>query len=231
MTHYLVVAHETADRPDLARALARVAADDPAAVFTLLVTATASMRGMTGHTTAFERLAHDAAERARQELRGAGIHLVRVLAGDGSPSIAVEDELRLHQQMYDAVVLCTRAPGLRSWLAGDIRTQIEAAAGLPVLHLHARSTDTWRRAPAPRSVRWSRWWALTRFAPAEQDPTGSVPTRRQLLPVLALMLLYLTAGLALAITVNRGFLLNDAVAILLYSSVVGGLLFLLRSES
>ncbi len=104
MTHYLVVAHETAGRPDLARALTRVAVDDAGAVFTLLVTATASMRGLTGHTPHLERVAHEAAERARVELRDACIHLVRVLAGDGSPPIAVEDELREHPERYDAVL-------------------------------------------------------------------------------------------------------------------------------
>ncbi len=100
-----------------------------------------------------------------------------------------------------------------------------------MLHLHARSPDTWSRAPAPRSARWSRWWALTRFAPSTAERTGASPTRRQLLPVLLLMLVYLAGGLVLAITVNRGFLLNAAVALVLYSSVIGGLLLLLRHES
>ncbi len=218
MTHYLVIAHGGIGA-ELASSLGRVLVDDPAAVFTLLVPDARAAR---------EREAAGSARLAREQMQATGIHPVRALAGDGSPAVAVDDELRLHPGMYDAILLCTPPPGLRSWIGGDLRTQLEERAGLPTLHLHPRAVDTWSRARAPRSVRWTRWWEWTRFASTAEDRAGAAPTGRQLLPVLAMMLVYLSAGLVLAFTVNRGFLFTDAVAFLLYAAVVGGLLFLLR---
>ena len=58
-----------------------------------------------------------------------------------------------------------------------------------------------------------------------------MPSRRQMLPFYALMALYLLGGLSLAVFVNRGFLLNDAVAAVLYTVVIGGLLALLRRQA
>jgi hypothetical protein len=42
---------------------------------------------------------------------------------------------------------------------------------------------------------------------------------------------YLLGGLVLALTVNPGFLLNDAVALVVYTLVFGGLFVVSRFES
>ncbi len=231
MTHYLVVAHGI-ESSELVTSLQRLATDDPRGVFTLLETATQPRQAFTGRTPDLETAALERATEARARLAEAGVYLVRTLAGDGSVLTAVADELRARPETYDAVALCTPRPGPRAWLAGDVRTQLEVREGLPVLHLHAGATDPWRRAPRPRSARLSRWWAFTRFTPSAEEAQGSAAlSRRQLLPVLCLMIVYLLGCLGLAIGVNRAFLLNDAIALVVYAGIIGGLLAVLRSEA
>jgi hypothetical protein len=231
VTHYLVVAHGI-EADELVTCLRRLAADDARGVFTLLETATHPLQAFTGHTRELEDLALGRVREAQVQLRAAGVYLVRVLAGDGSVLTAVADEVRARPETYDAVALCTPRPGWRAWLMGDLRTQLEAREGLPVLHLHAGASDVWGRAPRPRNARVSRWWALTRLAPStEEAGRGPMLSRRDLRPVLGLLCVYLVGCLGLAIGVNRGFLLNDAIAIVVYSVVIGGLFFALRSEA
>ncbi|MBM4416447.1 MAG: hypothetical protein FJ035_09505, partial [Chloroflexi bacterium] len=135
MTHYLVVAHHTPPGACLGDALARVAADDAGAAFTLLVTATHPLRALKGHTPELEAAARRRAAAATADLRARGIYLARAFAGDGAAGVAIGDELRAHPDRYDAIALVTARPGARAWLRGDVRARIEAATGLPVLHL------------------------------------------------------------------------------------------------
>lgn len=230
MTHYLVVAHGI-EVDDLVTCLRRLAGDDAQGVFTLLETSTHPLQAFTGHTRELEDLALARVREAQARLREAGVYLVRVLTGDGSVLTAVADEVRARPETYDAVALCTPRPGWRAWLGGDVRTQLEAREGLPVLHLHAGASDVWLRAARPRNARVSRWWALTRLAPSTEEASrGPMLSRRDLLPVICLISVYLVGCLGLAIGVNRGFLLNDAVAITVYTVVIGGLFVALRSE-
>lgn len=231
MTHYLVVAHRI-EAGELVGCVRRLLTDDPSGVVTLLETATDPWQAFTGHTPALEAAASARAAEARARLCEAGVYPVRVLAGDGSVLTAVADELRARPETYDAVALCTPRPGVRAWLGGDIRTQLEAREGLPVLHLHTGVSEPWRRTPKPRSARISRWWALTRLEPSTDEAAGGVGlSRRQLLPVVGLMVVYLVGCLGLAIGVNRAFLLNDAIALVVYTGIIGGLLAVLRSEA
>jgi hypothetical protein len=217
--HYLVVAHRTAGQPDLLSCLRRVQADDPGAVFTLLVTATSRTRLMTGHTPALEAA-------TREQLREAGVYLARAIAGDGSPGVAVEDELRARPETYDAVLLCTPPPGRLALVQPDPRAAIEARAGIPVLHAHADRGDVWSR--VRRENRLTRWWDRTRLPPAPGEPEDAPPTMRQLVPILGMMLAYLAGGLFLALTVNGRFILNDVIALLCYSGLLAGVFYLLR---
>lgn len=158
------------------------------------------------------------------------MYLARVVPGDGNAATAVEDELRAHPDRYEAVVLCTPLRrGLRGWVEGDLRASIQQRVPLPVFHLFQGAATPWSREPRPRVGWLSRLWERTRFATADEEPV--VPTRRQMLPFYALMALYLLGGLSLAVFVNRGFLLNDAIAAVLYTVVIGGLLALLRREA
>ena len=223
MPHYLAVAHAI-DTGELAGCLGRIARDDARSAFTLLY---ASGQDAVRETTLRLRSGS-----VRRQLEDTGVYLARTLVGDASPLVAVEDELRARPEVYDAVLLCTPRPrGLRAWLRGDVRTTLEARVQLPVFHLHADSGDPWRRTRRPRSAFLTRLWERTRFAPSAAEVRGELaPSRRQLLPVYGLVGVYLLGGLGLAITVNRGFLLNDAVAIVVYSGVIGGLVAALRAE-
>jgi hypothetical protein len=230
VAHYLVVGHRIA-ADELMTCLWRLSADDARGAFTLLETATHPWQAFTGHTPALEAAALARAGEARARLEEAGVYLVRTLAGDGSVLTAVADELRSRPETYDAVALCTPRPGLRVFLDGDLRTQLEAREGLPVLHVYAGASDIWRRVPRPRIPWLARWWALTRLAPSVAEAQGGAAlSRRHLLPVICLVLVYLTGCLGLAIGVNRGFLLNDAVALVVYTAVIGGLFVALRSQ-
>lgn len=227
MTHYLVVSHGIA-LDDLAAGLARLRDDDPGAAFTLLETATHPLRFLKGHTRELVAAAERRAEAARDALRDAGVYLARTMVGDGAPTVAVSDELRDRPDLYDAIVLCTGRPGIRDWLLGDRRTRLEEESGLPVLHVTPGADDPWQRAARPRFPRLAPWWARTRI---EGRPESGAPRLRQLLPIVGLVVAYLLGGLALAFTVNRGFLITDAVAFLVSLLVIGGLLLAFRIES
>lgn len=229
MAHYLVVAHRIAPN-ELASCLRHIEAGDPASACTLLVTATHWTRPMSGQTPTLEALAIERGAEARALLRDSGLHLVTTIAGDGSAPTAVEDEIRFHPEHYDAVVLCTpRRRGVQAWVMdGDLRTRIQERVPLPVFHMFEGTSAPWGRRPDPRIGWLSRLWARTRLV---SDGQALVATPRALMPFVVLMAVYLVGGLTLAIFVNRGFLLNDLVALLVYGLVIGGLLFVLRHET
>jgi hypothetical protein len=233
VNHYLVIAHRTITSPDLVESLARLAAADPYSAFTLLVTAT--------HPVWVEQNAYieaQAAQRAaegRRLLEAAGVYLARVVIGAGSPAVAAQDELLARPDTYDAIILHTPPPGLRDRVTPDLRRRIEELAGMPVFHAYRGAEEPWRGERVRRPGRLARLWQRTRFAEkprADEEPGAPhAPTWREMLPIIGVMLLYLAGGLTLALTVNRGFLLNDVVALIVYSVVVGGLLFAMRHES
>ncbi|MGE0229290.1 MAG: hypothetical protein AB7I38_09775 [Dehalococcoidia bacterium] len=233
MNHYLVIAHRTAASPELASCLTRLVAADPRAALTLLVTATHGP--LEEHSEAVSRHARQLADDARATLAAAGVYLVAALIGAGSPFVAAQDELREHPDVYDAVILLTRPPRLLGRLATNVRARIEAESGLPVLHAHRGWLEPWRDGRQRPPDRLARLWRRTRLEerrePGQPFLRPTPPKARDLLPVVALMLCYLAGGLTLALTVNRAFYLNDAVAIVVYTVVIGGLLLVMRSES
>ena len=232
MNHYLVVAHRTATSPELAGSLSRLAAADPYSAFTLLVTAV--HHPLVEQNARIEAEAARRAEQARRLLEDAGVYLARVVVGAGSPAVAVQDELIAHPETYDGIILHTRPPRMLDRVTGDLRRRIERQAGIPVFHAYRGADEPWRDERERPAGRLGRWWRRTRFEeagdPGAQPGPRAVLGRRELWPVAALMLLYLAGGLTLALTVNRGFYLNDAVALVIYSAVVGGLLFAMRHE-
>ncbi|MFN8586008.1 MAG: hypothetical protein U0446_11940 [Dehalococcoidia bacterium] len=232
MNHYLVIAHRTAARPELTACLTRLAAADPRAAITLLVTA--SHGPLEEHTAGVTSRTIALADRARADLSAAGVHLVRTLVGVGSPLVAAQDELIERPDTYHAIVLLTRPPRLLGRLAGNLRARLEDESGLPVFHAYRGWLEPWREGRQRPPGRLARLWRRTRFE-QRRDPTEPAlrpepPKGRDLLPVAALMLCYLAGGLTLALTVNRGFYLNDAVAIVVYTVVIGGLLLVMRRE-
>jgi hypothetical protein len=105
---------------------------------------------------------------------------------------------------------------------------------VPVFHAYRGAEEPWRGDRAQPRSRLGRLWQRTRFEervrPGELPGQPHAPSRRDMLPVVAFMLLYLAGGLTLALTVNRGFYLNDVVALIIYTVVIGGLLFVMSRE-
>ncbi len=138
MTHYLVVAHQTATSAELLQCVAELAAFDPATVFTVLVPATPVVHLLTWEEGETNEIARQRAEEARERFEGSGLNVAQAKVGDASPLLAIGDELRAHPEEYDAVVLSTLPPGLSRWLRLDVHHLTERKFGLPVIHVVAK---------------------------------------------------------------------------------------------
>ena len=134
MARFLVVAHQTADSPELVAVLRQAVDRDPAASFVLLVPATPvqHVRGWTEGEAA--SVALQAGERARQMLERQGVRLEGVRVGDPDPVEAAADEWNEHSE-YDRVILSTFAKGTSRWLRGNAVTRLEKRLPIPVTHV------------------------------------------------------------------------------------------------
>lgn len=149
MARYLLVAHQTADSPELEAKVLGLARDDPEAEFVLVVPATQIgyllelEKGASGSPLTQARLR---ARRARDSLSQAGVPLTATRIGHYDPLTAIEEELR--SGSYKAVVICTLPHGLSRWLRMDLPAQVSRRyPKLKVMHVMARRT---RPEAAPR---------------------------------------------------------------------------------
>jgi hypothetical protein len=220
MAHYLVVAHQTATSPELLDRARRIASEDRAAAFTLLIPATHPTNLM--HWSAESHfvwdeektyaIAEQRAREARQRFERDGLRVERTTVGDASPILAIEDELRREPEHYDTIVLSTLPAGRSRWLLSGIGSQV-AKFGLPVIHV---GSD-----PAPPRKSLLQRIPVPRFA---REVVSGNP-RTSFMVIAALMAIYLVGGALLALSVNRGFFLNDAMALIVYTVILGGLAF------
>jgi hypothetical protein len=220
MAHYLVVAHQTATSPDLLDRAKRIASEDREAAFTLLIPATHPTNLL--HWSAESHfvwvddktygIAEQRAREARQRFEREGLRVERTTIGDASPVLAIEDELRHDPEHYDTIVLSTLPAGRSRWLLSGIGSQV-AKFGLPVIHVGSEPA-------APRRPLLSRI-PVPHFA--RELVSGNPKTT--FIVIAALMLAYLAGSALLALSVNRGFFLNDAMALIIYSAILGGLAF------
>ena len=147
MARYLVVAHQTAGSPELRFHVKKLAAQDPAAEFTVLVPATPGAHLFTWtqeETTAVARRNMESSARLLQE---AGANVSRRVIGARAPLDAIRDELR-EGPRYDELIVCTFPPGVSRWLRLDLINQARKASGLPVTHVTARPYSR-REVPPP----------------------------------------------------------------------------------
>lgn len=135
MTKYLVVAHQTTTSPELLQRLLELATNDPTATFKLLVPATPVVHLFTWEEGETQTIAKQRAEEAKSVFEGYGLNVAQTKVGDGSPILAIEDELRAHPEKYDAVVLGTLPPGISRWLGRDVHNQAARKFGIPVIHV------------------------------------------------------------------------------------------------
>jgi hypothetical protein len=134
VTRFLVVAHQTADSPELSAVLRQAVDRDPTATFVLLVPATPvqHIRGWTEGEAA--AVALEAGERARQLLESQGVKLEAVRVGDQDPVEAAADEWNEHPD-YERLILSTFAKGTSRWLRGKADSRLRKRLPIPITHV------------------------------------------------------------------------------------------------
>lgn len=142
------MANVTAAADELVAAL-RVRAETDPTRFTLLVPATAGVRG--GREAARQRLGH-----AVEVMRANGLE-VEGRVGDSDPLVAVEEVW--DPMAWDAIVVSTLPTTTSKWLQIDLPRRVERIADVPVTHVVAREP---RKAPAGEPVpERERWGVLS----------------------------------------------------------------------
>jgi len=145
MSRYLVVAHKTAESPELLEALLDIARSDPGAEFELLVPASPA-RPLVSEVREDRRIADERAASAARRLAATGLTVVSAGAGDANVVDAIRDHLTLHSG-YHALVLATLPPGISHWLRMDVVARAERLLGKPVVHVIAEPVPEAQAAP------------------------------------------------------------------------------------
>jgi len=150
MAQYLMVAHQTAGSPELVSKARQLAVEDPNAQFVLLVPATPIPHLLTWVEGESREVAQRSAEAARRRMEEMGIVVSRTAVGDGSPMVAIEDELRQSRERFDAIIVSTLPSGISKWLGLDLPRKVERKFGLPVIHVlsEGKSTEVGSRSAA-----------------------------------------------------------------------------------
>jgi hypothetical protein len=159
MSRYLVVAHKTAQSPELQAALQEIAGADGQAAFVLLVPSTSAGLSLVQEEERGALAARQAADEAHARLRAAGLSVERTLIGPPDPVKAVTLELRRPGADYAGIVISTLPEGISRWLGLDAPGRMRRRFGLPVTHVPCK-TD----AAVPGAV--------------ESEPLGRQPAQR-----------------------------------------------------
>ena len=123
MARYMLVANQTVESEELRQAAQRIASDDRAAEFTLVVPATRVVRGLMWDEVETKAVAQSRLEAGMKLLNAAGCNVLEGRVGDEDPVLAIEDELR--RQRYAGIVISTLPPGVSRWLKLDIISRIQ----------------------------------------------------------------------------------------------------------
>jgi len=145
MTRYLVVAHQTAESPELVAKIRELATADAGAEFTILVPATPIQHLLTWLEGEQHALALDQARAGAKAFEAAGARVADSLVGDAAPIQAIGDELRSRPNYYKAIVICTFPQALSRWLKLDLLSQAQRTSNLPIIHVEAQ--------PVPESTK------------------------------------------------------------------------------
>lgn len=139
MARYLLVAHQTAGSPELARETLQISSEDSDAAFVILIPATPVVHGLVWEEGETKRVARECGHEAASRLRDLGVNVVSTKVGDADPVNAVGDELRSGER-YQAVVISTLPPGLSRWLKMDVLSRLRRHfPSLHVIHVVADS--------------------------------------------------------------------------------------------
>jgi hypothetical protein len=135
MMRYLVVAHQTAASPELLSKLRELATGEPEAEFVVLVPATPIPHLLAWVEGEAVEVAQRSAELAKARMGEMGIAVSRTAVGDGSPLVAIEDQLRENPVRFDAIIVSTLPLGISKWLGLDLPHRVERKFGIPVIHV------------------------------------------------------------------------------------------------
>ena len=147
MARYLLVAHQTADSPELRSKVLDLVRRDAEAEFVLLVPATpvGYLLELGGESRSALAVARKRAQRARELLVEAGARVTATRIGSYDPLQAVEDELRYER--YDALVVSTLPAGLSRWLRMNLPTRLSRRfPQLEIVHVVAQPAGRGARA-------------------------------------------------------------------------------------
>jgi hypothetical protein len=136
MSHYLVVAHQTAESEELLEQLREIEREDPEARFSLVVPATRVNHLLTFVEGEAYAVAQRTAEDASRHFEGYGLRVVDARAGDESPLQAISDAVG--RDVYDAIVISTLPQGVSRWLKRDVHSRARQKFGLPVTSVVAK---------------------------------------------------------------------------------------------
>jgi hypothetical protein len=120
VARYLLVAHQTAESPDLVKAARKLAREDSQAEFVVLVPATPVINLLVWEEGETREIAERTARRARARLQAEGLRIKRAEIGDGNPLMAIADELREGHERYAQIVISTLPAGVSRWLHLDL---------------------------------------------------------------------------------------------------------------
>jgi hypothetical protein len=230
MKRYLIVAHQTATDPHLVKRIAELKEQDAVSSFVLVVPATPVEHLAVWETRETEEVARRRGEEARAAFAAAGITLESVLIGDQHPVLAIEDELRAHEDgYYDAVVLSTLAPGVSRWLAMDATSIAERRLSIPLLHVTPDGTEEWAPAGRPPSGVSRLLDTFTEQVPEQRGSSRHLLDRGMVI-ILALLAIYVVSVAALALAVDYWFFVNAALALVVFGLVLAMLTFQRRQR-
>jgi hypothetical protein len=137
MARYLVVAHQTAESPELVSKLKELAGGDTQAEFVLVVPITPVEHLLTWTHGESAQVAQEKADAAKESLTQAGLNVIRASKGDQVPTSAIDDELLDHPNEYHAIIICTFPLGISRWLEIGTLTVAKDKYGIPVTHIVA----------------------------------------------------------------------------------------------
>lgn len=137
MARYLVVAHQTAESPELRQAMTDLVASDSDADFVLLVPATPPASLLVWDEGEARDIAARRAASVRLTLEAAGFKVADARVGDPNPLDAIRDQLREYRY-YAAIVVSTLPRGVSTWLRMDLISRLRRVApGYRVVHVES----------------------------------------------------------------------------------------------
>jgi hypothetical protein len=154
VARYLIVAHQTAESPELVARLQELNRQDGQAEFVLLVPATPVDHLLLWEEGETRAVAQRRADSARQRLESLGLRVIAARVGDGNPVDAIQDEVREHPD-YAAVVVSTFPAGVSRWLRLDLPSRVARVGfGPRIVHVVAQASPSAKEAApsaTPRS--------------------------------------------------------------------------------